>query len=123
MMMLNLLLISICSLTTGIRIIEAFNLPPTQQLQRANYHTISSTPQLSSSSSIEEEQTTATTSFDDIASYKDTNPSAGADGYSILRRPVTVSIFCVHIICDYISSLYIRHTKCNVSSSLYTLYA
>ena len=93
--MFNLLLLSVYSITT-LRFIEAFNLPPTQQLQRTN-HISSTTTQLSSSSSIEEEQT-ATTSFDDIASHKDTNPSAGADGYSILRRPVTVSYFCVHII-------------------------
>jgi len=94
--MFNLLLLSVYCLTTGIRFIEAFNLPPQQQLQRTNYHI--SVTQLSSSS-IEEEQAT-TTSFDDIESYKDTNPSAGADGYSILRRPVTVSCYflCVHII-------------------------
>ena len=93
-----LLLLSICSLTTKVRFIEAFNL---SQLQRTKYH-ISTTTQLSSS--IEEEQTITTTTFDEIASYKDTNPSAGADGYSILRRPVTVSYFfvCVHIICSYI---------------------
>lgn len=94
--MFNLLLLSVCCLTTGIRFIEAFNLSP-KQLQRTNYH-ISTTTQLSSSS-IEEEQATTTVSFDDIASYKDTNPSAGADGYSILRRPVTVSCYflVVHI--------------------------
>ena len=98
--MFNLLLLSICCLTTKVRIVEAFNLPK-QQLQRANYHTISTTTQLSSSSSIEEEQT-ATTSFDDIASHKETNPSAGADGYSILRRPVTVSYF----LCAYHMIIY-----------------
>jgi len=91
-----LLLISICCLTT-VRFIEAFNdVPPQLQLQRANYHTIDTTTQLSSS--IEEEQATTSASFDDIESYKETNPSAGADGYSILRRPVTVSfILCVCI--------------------------
>ena len=98
--MFNLLLLSVVCCLTRVRFIEAFNLP-SQQLQRTKYHFSTST-QLSSSSSIEEEQTT--TSFDDIESYKDTNPSAGADGYSILRRPVTVSYFfvCVHIICSYI---------------------
>ena len=85
----NLFLFSVLCLATRVRFIEAFNLPPQQFATK--YHVfISSTTQLSSSSSIEEEQTT---SFDDIASYKDTNPSAGADGYSILRRPVTVSFF------------------------------
>jgi len=114
--MFNLLLLSVYCLTTGIRFIEAFNLPPQQQLQRTNYH-ISVTQLLSSS--IEEEQAT-TASFDDIASYKDTNPSAGADGYSILRRPVTVSyFFCAFIILwSYILSdnyaLYLR--------SLYPIY-
>ena len=75
-------------------------------MQRTNYH-ISVATQLSptqlSSSSIEKEQQTTTAAFDDIASYKDTNPSAGADGYSILRRPVTVSyFFFVHVIYDHI---------------------
>ena len=85
--MFNLLLLSVYSITT-VRFIEAFNLSPQQQFA-TNYH-ISTTTQLSSS--IEEEQTTSTaSSFDDIEKYKDTNPSAGADGYSILRRPVTVS--------------------------------
>ena len=102
--MFNLLFLSVVCYLTRIRFIEAFNLSPKQQLHKTNYHISAQlSPTQLSSSSIEEEQTT-TTSFDDIESYKDTNPSAGADGYSILRRPVTVSYFfvCVHIICSYI---------------------
>ena len=104
-MMFNILL-SICCLTTTVRFIEAFNLPPKQQLQRTNHNSVTQlSPTQLSSSSIEEQATT--TSFDDIESYKDTNPSAGADGYSILRRPVTVSYFlCVyHMITIYLTNI------------------